>query len=122
MSVQCKTAVAFHIDDYKRLLSKLEQERFYGLVKNFILGATRKQPPKADQYIALIFDWHDEFRNPGYEFLKNFLKELDDKDHPYDFIRIGENIEDFEVSAELGILELRREVGINVDMENQWLE
>ncbi len=40
----------------------------------------------------------------------------------YDFIRIGENIEDFEVTTELGILELRREVGINVDMENEWLE
>jgi hypothetical protein len=57
-----------------------------------------------------------------YEFLKNYLKELDDIDHPYDFIRIGENIEDFEVTTELGILELRREVGINVDMENEWLE
>ena len=47
----------------------------------------------------MLFDWHDEFRNPGYEFLKNYLKELDDIDHPYDFIRIGENIEDFEVTG-----------------------
>ena len=106
-----EVALAMTVADYKAMISEaMSNNRNGEQICEFIKAGFRKQQ---DNFIWLYWDWvewyTDDMENyPSPIFIDNFLETIDD----YDFIRIGEDMDDTEIRLYSGhyLLQIERTI------------
>lgn len=111
MGYRSNVAIAIDKKDYIDMLkkiTKIEELETKNIIKKFVKSSKRVIHPYNSDYIVIEWEWVKWYS--GYTEIKFIIDFLNDK--IYDFVRIGENIDDIEYDyyTDLNLLDINREI------------